>query len=97
MQSKDLGQPHRTSALGNNLQEHLPRTASLGDTLIYEDAVKAQAACGGCFRIVGHRLSGQGGEIAPRVDPALCSIFIMLELGSFNHTSAVVAGSIQHT
>lgn len=42
---------------------------------------------------MGQTLSGQGGEIVPD----LCSIFIMLELESFNHTSAVVAGSIQLT
>lgn len=42
------------------------------------------------------RLSGQGGKIAPRIVPDLCSIFIIVELETFNHTSGVVAGSVQH-
>lgn len=64
--------------------------------MIYEHAVKAQAAHGGCSEVMGHGTLGQGGEIAPSIVPDLCSIFIMLELESFNHTSGVVFGSFQH-
>lgn len=41
------------------------------------------------------RVSGQGGKTAPGIVADLCSIFITLELESFNHTSGLVAGSVQ--
>jgi len=59
--------------------------------------VKVQAAAhGGCSEVMGQRVMGQGGEVAPRIVPDQCSIFIMLELESFNHTSGVVGGNVQH-
>lgn len=93
MESEDLTQLHQISVMEKPWEElgHLPRTASLGEIQIQEHAVKAQADPDG----MRSRVSWQGGKTAPGIVPDLCSIFITLELESFNHTSRVVAGSIQ--